>query len=181
MKINYQIAFRLKYLRFLHRWRSSLAFLMQRVISVHCVAEVIPTDALLAGFLVSLICNKREKGAAMEKPCSETEGEWITIFLWIKVFIGELRGISLQIHLTADFSTVIQRNIHCQLFLLWSHPSSEKIIVFLKSIVLFTVVERGRDGKKDIESLLWLNWILHVIVQLSWSISLHVFLLFSLD
>lgn len=113
----------------------------------------------------------------MENPCSETAGEWITFFLQIKVFIGKLRGISVQIHLTADFSTVIQRNIHCQLFLLWSHPSPEKIIVFLKSIVLFTREERGRDRKKDIESLLWLNWILHVMVQLPWDIPL----LFSLE
>lgn len=117
----------------------------------------------------------------MANPCSETAGEWITFFLQIKVFIEELRGILLQIHLTADFSTVIQRNIHCQLFLLWSHPSPEKIIVFLESIVLFTRVERGRDGKKEIESLLWLNWLLHVIVQLPWDTPLHVFLLFSLE
>lgn len=53
----------------------------------------------------------------MKKPCSGTAGELITFFLQSKVFIGELRDISLQIHLTADFSTVIQRNIHCQLFL----------------------------------------------------------------
>lgn len=67
MRINYKIGFRLKYLGFLHRWRSSLAFLMQRVISVYCVAEVIPTDAILAVFLVSLICNKREKGVSNGK------------------------------------------------------------------------------------------------------------------
>lgn len=40
---------------------------MQRVISVYCVAEVNPIDAILAGFLVSLICNKREKGVSNEK------------------------------------------------------------------------------------------------------------------
>lgn len=40
---------------------------MQRVISVYCVAEVIPTDAILALLLVSLICNKREKGVSNGK------------------------------------------------------------------------------------------------------------------
>jgi len=52
----------LKYLRFLHRRGFSLAFLVGRVISAHHVAEVIPTDGILAGFLVCLICNKKEKG-----------------------------------------------------------------------------------------------------------------------
>lgn len=28
---------------------------------MHCVAELIPTDGILAGFLVSLICSKIEK------------------------------------------------------------------------------------------------------------------------
>lgn len=40
------------------------AFLVRRIISVHCVAEVIPTDGILAGFLVSLIRNKKEKGVS---------------------------------------------------------------------------------------------------------------------
>lgn len=64
MKSNYKIAFKLKYLIFLHRWRSSLAFLMQRVIFVPCVAGAVPTDVILSRFLVSLICNKREKGVS---------------------------------------------------------------------------------------------------------------------
>lgn len=39
------------------------AFLVRRVISVHCVPEVIPTG-ILAGFLVPLACNKRVKGVS---------------------------------------------------------------------------------------------------------------------
>lgn len=40
------------------------AFLVRRVISVHCVPQVIPTDGILAGFLVPLACNKRVKGVS---------------------------------------------------------------------------------------------------------------------
>lgn len=40
------------------------AVLVRRVISVHCVPEVIPTDGILTGFLVPLTRYKRVKGVS---------------------------------------------------------------------------------------------------------------------